>query len=779
MKRTLCAVLGSGVVLAGCAASQQGDSKESATEQAVSTTQTAAIPFKLASPVFGIGGFQIGGTASDGTSSSLVSLSLTGQAKWTATANTSLSWDSDKVRQGQTLDMNRALGSVTGTMHVLWSISGNIAGIDFGPTPLSLDSVSCTPDFTPLPAGTSGTAAGAGVGPGLNSIQQAPSGACGQGATAALACNGIVGDDGSVAAAGGNAVATTGNNFTTTANQVSGQSGTGGDAGIDGTGFNQTKNQLGSLEGQLVSAQAAIEASRQTFTCTVDGGLTLFETPGIPLSPYAKLHINATFQLVQQKGTATSQFMVGQSQAATASLDITPAPADDSLAMPCSYPANTDVQYVIENFDWRPSSMLVTQQVSIEVGAMDPGYAFGFTEISFFNDAITPPLKEALAIELTAPTANTDLGGLQPNNVTPTVTAGPFNGTEGVPVSLSETTTSACPIASYAWTFSNGNSAFGANPSVLFGPHGQYSGQIVVTDVTHLSQTADFSASIANAPPVALAGPSTSGAWGTPIALVGQGSDPGSDPLTYAWNFGDGTQGVGGTTAQHAYASPGDYVATFTVCDDLNACTSAATPVHVRARRTSVAFTGTNTGVYSAQAPLSGSIVDELGQPVVGGTLAFTLAGADAGSAQTDSTGTATTIQTLGLPAGSYPTTATFGGTAFYLGGATSSAFAVTRMASGLQYTGAIIGNANKSVTLTAKLTDALNRPLAGKTVVFKLGTQQVQAVTDTTGIASTPLQLAQKNGSYPLSATWTPALTDATQWNGSSVARTFTIGNK
>ena len=74
----------------------------------------------------------------------------------------------------------------------------------------------------------------------------------------------------------------------------------------------------------------------------------------------------------------------------------------------------------------------------------------------------------------------------------PTVTAGPFSGVEGTPVPLSETATSACPITSYAWNFSNGGTAFGPSPSVTFRPHGQYSGQIVVTDSTHLSQTADF-----------------------------------------------------------------------------------------------------------------------------------------------------------------------------------------------------------------------------------------------------------------------------------------------
>src|SRR5689334_13091698 len=120
MKRTLFSVLGFGVALAGCTTSESGDDKESATEQAV-TQQSTTIPFQLTSQVFGLGGFQIGGSPSSDAGSAPVSLAITAQGKWTSTANTNLTWDADKVRQGQTLNISRTVGPVTGKLSVLWS----------------------------------------------------------------------------------------------------------------------------------------------------------------------------------------------------------------------------------------------------------------------------------------------------------------------------------------------------------------------------------------------------------------------------------------------------------------------------------------------------------------------------------------------------------------------------------------------------------------------------------------------------------------------------------
>jgi len=70
-----------------------------------------------------------------------------------------------------------------------------------------------------------------------------------------------------------------------------------------------------------------------------------------------------------------------------------------------------------------------------------------------------------------------------------------------------------------------------------------------------------------NRAPVANAGPAASGAEGSAVSFDGSHSmDPDGSPLTYAWDFGDGSSGSGATPS-HTYADNGTYAVKLTVSD--------------------------------------------------------------------------------------------------------------------------------------------------------------------------------------------------------------------
>jgi hypothetical protein len=96
----------------------------------------------------------------------------------------------------------------------------------------------------------------------------------------------------------------------------------------------------------------------------------------------------------------------------------------------------------------------------------------------------------------------------------------------------------------------------------------------------------------------------------------------------------------------------------------------------VTKRATTTTYTGPNTSRPSKTITLSASVVDDLGQPVAGRTVTFTL-GTETASATTNSSGVASVMLGLNQKHGTYTVTASFAGDAKYVGDANSRTFTI------------------------------------------------------------------------------------------------------
>src|SRR5262249_46247394 len=153
----------------------------------------------------------------------------------------------------------------------------------------------------------------------------------------------------------------------------------------------------------------------------------------------------------------------------------------------------------------------------------------------------------------------------------PAVTAGgPYAGASGAAIAFNGSATDADndPLT-YTWSFGDGASGSGASPSHVYTTPGTYSATFTAS---HGRLTASAVPTVvvsqANRAPVAKAGGPYTGDSGAPLALSGAASsDPDGDVLTFAWDFGDGSNGSG-PVAIHTYASTGSFTVNLTVTDN-------------------------------------------------------------------------------------------------------------------------------------------------------------------------------------------------------------------
>lgn len=180
-------------------------------------------------------------------------------------------------------------------------------------------------------------------------------------------------------------------------------------------------------------------------------------------------------------------------------------------------------------------------------------------------------------------------------------TATPNPGIVGEPINfftpVTDPTESNPPPFTYTWDFGDGQTAAGIEVSHTYLSPDTFTATITVTNGNgntsngSVNVVVDSPANTGNStgplqPPVFSSQPSTSAnsAYvGDPVLFQSAANDPGGFPLTYTWNFGDGTIIIGGPTETHTYLAPGSYSVTESISN--STFISVSTPFIVTAIR--------------------------------------------------------------------------------------------------------------------------------------------------------------------------------------------------
>jgi len=539
-----------------------------------------------------------------------------------------------------------------------------------------------------------------------------------------------------------------------------------------------------------------LKAEGGSYHCSLTTGqVPLLDTSPIP-GPFVRVAL-ATDVTVTPQGLATlREATFSGTPDGTANLTLGDTPITDSFFIPCTVGSGDELSYTLGQLLATPTpGVSIETNLAFEVGVTIPNPFFPIPDpldpviyIPFASPDIALGTTTG-AISMSGDGATFDMGVVQHNNIPPVVNAGssPYSGNEGGPISFDGSgSSSVCGFPTLRWDFSDGGVAFGAHPKHTFADNGVYSGQLTATDATGLTSTTTFSVIVDNVVPSVNAGPDTTADWGRPVAFNGQATDPGladQSTLQYTWDFGDGSPSAsGGPSVIHSYSTPSPiagYLATLNVCDKNLGCNSSSRHVIVTKRDTTASYLGDTSGTFDTAAMLSASLVDEYGQAANGRMISFQVGADGPFSGLTNSSGIAAKSYTPTLAAGPYTGSSSFAGDAFYNSSTSSNSFALALKGTTTTYTGATTGGANKTVVLSAVLKDATGKPLAGKTINFKLGSQLTSAATDVSGVASVSLKLAQKNGTYTVSATWAPPVADAPYYTGSTQSVIFKLQAK
>jgi len=181
-------------------------------------------------------------------------------------------------------------------------------------------------------------------------------------------------------------------------------------------------------------------------------------------------------------------------------------------------------------------------------------------------------------------TASQTIAVLGPPSV-PLLTLSTFDTRPGVAVSMSATSTDPQGSAlTYSWEFGDGTTASGASVAHTYTSEGQFAPRVTASNTFALSAS-----STANSIRVAYLGMGRPSIFainenhilGHAYVARAAAMEPNGFPLTFAWDFGDGSPVATDLYSHHTYAATGTYTVTFTATSSLNRTVSRQTIVNV------------------------------------------------------------------------------------------------------------------------------------------------------------------------------------------------------
>ena len=153
------------------------------------------------------------------------------------------------------------------------------------------------------------------------------------------------------------------------------------------------------------------------------------------------------------------------------------------------------------------------------------------------------------------------------------VTGGPYAGDEGLPIAVTGAGSGDTDgtVVLYEWDCDNDAvfelSSAAPTAACTYPDNGVFTIALRVTDDDGDINVVATTVAVDNLAPANLAiGGATTGAEGVSVTITGSATDVAADPLTYSWNFGDGTTDTG-ASVNHTFVDDGSFLVTMTVTD--------------------------------------------------------------------------------------------------------------------------------------------------------------------------------------------------------------------